>query len=162
MLLTVASNIDRDIFNPLLQNLYNMILLVDKSGMLRGDEQIQVRGVEVAAEKESERMRKLEFLQLTANEIDMGIVGPKGRAAILRDIATDLNMPGEEIVPSEQEMEARMAAAQQAEQPPPSGAGGVAAGGSQPGRSASAGSLTEGLNNQFRVRSPKAVENNVR
>jgi hypothetical protein len=159
MLLTVASNIDRDIFNPLLQSLYDMILLVDQTGMFRGDEKIRVRGVEVAAEREQERMRKLEFLQLTANEIDMSIVGPKGRAAVLRDIAGDLNMPGDEIVPSAAEMEAMMAPPPEQAAPGGGGGGGVA---SQPGRNASAGSLTEGMNNQFRTRTPKAVSNQIR
>jgi hypothetical protein len=45
-------------------------------------------------------MRRLEFLNATANEIDMGIVGKDGRAAILREVAKGLQMPVDDIIPS--------------------------------------------------------------
>jgi len=129
VLQNIAAQIDSDIFSLLLQDLYDFIMLTDKEGVLRGDEKIRVRGVTVAIQKEQDRLRKLEFLQISGNPIDSQIVGVQGRAAILRDIAEDLGMPGDKIVPSEDELESRqqqqqldMAQQGAANQPAPGGA----------------------------------------
>lgn len=108
VLQNVASQIDHDIMAPLLEDLYTMVMLTDTSGMLRGDESIAVKGVAVAIQKETDRMRKLEFLQITGNPLDMQVIGLEGRAAVLRAIADDLGMPEAEIVPSEDELRARL------------------------------------------------------
>jgi hypothetical protein len=118
ILQTVAANVDRDILEPLLGSLYDMIMLTDTTGLLSGEEEVRVLGVAVATQKETQRARQLEFLQITANPIDAQIIGPKGRAAILRNVATTIGMPGEEIVPSEDTLDAmqkQAAAAAQAQ-----------------------------------------------
>ena len=107
ILQTVAANIDRDVLEPLLSSLFDMVMLTDQVGILNGDEKVRVLGVSVAVQKETQRARQLEFLQITANPIDMQIVGPKGRAAILRNVASTIGMPGDDIVPSEDQMEAQ-------------------------------------------------------
>lgn len=114
ILQTVAANIDRDVLDPLLSALYDMVMLTDTSGMLTGEEKVRVLGVSVAVQKETQRARQLEFLQITANPIDAQIVGPKGRAAILRNVATTIGLPGEQIVPSEDELDAQQKMAQAA------------------------------------------------
>lgn len=118
ILQTVAANIDRDILTPLLDNLFDMLMLTDTTGMLRGDEAIRVMGVNVAVQRETQRSRQLEFLQITANPIDSQIVGPKGRAVILRSVAQTIGLPGEDIVPTEDEIakQQQMAEQQQAQQ----------------------------------------------
>lgn len=116
ILQTVAANIDRDVLEPLLQQLFDMLMLTDTSGMLTGEEQIRVMGVNVAIQRETQRARQLEFLQITANPVDTQIVGPKGRAAILRNVASTIGMPGEEIVPSEDQLNQMQQQAQQAAQ----------------------------------------------
>ncbi|MCK1742188.1 hemophilus-specific protein [Bradyrhizobium sp. 139] len=113
ILQTVAANIDRDIFDPLLSSLFDMIMLTDTSGMLTGEESISVKGVNVAIQRETERSRQMEFLQVTANPIDAQIIGPKGRAAVLRSVASSIGIDGEEIVPSEDELKAQQQAQQQ-------------------------------------------------
>jgi hypothetical protein len=105
ILQTVAANIDRDVLEPLLRQLYDMLMLTDTTDMLHGDEEIRVMGVNVAVQRETQRSRQLEFLQITANPIDAQIIGPKGRAAILREVADTIGMPGEEIVPRAEELE---------------------------------------------------------
>jgi hypothetical protein len=112
ILQTVAANIDRDVLDPLLSALYDMVMLTDTSGILTGEEKVRVLGVAVAVQKETQRARQLEFLQITANPIDAQIVGPKGRAAILRNVATTIGLPGETIVPSEDELDAQQKMAQ--------------------------------------------------
>jgi hypothetical protein len=56
-------------------------------------------------QRETLRQRQLEFLQLTANPIDMQIIGPKGRANVLRAVSHGIGLDGEEVVPSEEELE---------------------------------------------------------
>lgn len=116
ILQTVAANIDRDILDPLLSALYDMVMLTDSSGILTGEEKVRVLGVSVAVQKETQRARQLEFLQITANPMDSQIVGPKGRAAILRNVASTIGLPGEEIVPSEEQLDAMQKMAQAAAQ----------------------------------------------
>jgi hypothetical protein len=111
ILQTVAANIDRDVLEPLLGSLFDMIMLTDTSGLLSGEEKVRVLGVAVTVQKETQRSRQLEFLQITANPIDLQIIGPKGRAAILRNIASTIGLPGEEIVPSEDQLDAMQKAA---------------------------------------------------
>lgn len=104
VLMQVASNIDEDVLQPALRHLYDLLMLTDREGLLRGDESIVVRGATRMAQKETDRMRQLEFLQMTSNPVDMQIVGPEGRAALLRNLSQNIGLPGEEIVPSREEM----------------------------------------------------------
>jgi hypothetical protein len=118
ILQTVAANIDRDVLEGVLSNLYDMVMLTDTSGMLSGEETVQVRGVAVAMQRETERSRQIEFLTATANPIDAAIIGPR-RATVLRKVADSIGMNGEEIVPTEdelkQEQQQRQAAAMAAQ-----------------------------------------------
>lgn len=116
VLQNVAAAIDSDVLRPLLEDLYNMVMLTDGGETLKGDEQIIVKGATVAMQKEQDRMRRLEFLQMTANPVDLEIIGQKGRAAILGSIADDLGLPHEEIVPNADQMQDRLESqAQQAQ-----------------------------------------------
>src|SRR5580765_7227655 len=89
-----------------------MIMLTDQSGMLTGEESIRVKGVSVAIQRETERSRQIEFLTATANPIDMGIIGPEGRANVLRKVADGIGIDGETVVPSEDELKKKQQEAQ--------------------------------------------------
>lgn len=131
VLQNVAASIDEEVLNRSLSDLYTMLLLTEPAPYFNGDAQVQVRGVAVAIQKETERMRKLEMLNLTMNPIDIEIIGKEGRAALLRDVAEELGMPGDQIIPDSDTMEARAQAQQQA--PPQAQAQQAAQGqGSQP------------------------------
>lgn len=134
LLQTVAANVDRDVLTPSLQQLYDMIMLTDTSGILQGDESIRIMGVNVAIQRETQRSRQLEFLQITNNPVDAQIVGPKGRAAILRNVAQTIGMPGEDIVPSGDQLAAMQQAhvQQQKQQPPQMAPAAANAQGAQP------------------------------
>lgn len=138
ILQTVAANIDRDILEPLLQMLYDMVMLTDETGTLRGDENISVQGVVVAVQRETERQRQLEFLQVTANPIDMQIMGAEGRAKVLRSVANTLGMEGEGVIPDDDTLKARQQAAMMAAQQPQ---------GSQPALSGQGGPATNVVSN---------------
>ncbi|HLZ24570.1 MAG TPA: hypothetical protein VKQ30_20840 [Ktedonobacterales bacterium] len=129
LLQTVAANIDRDVMQPVLEGLYDMVLLTDTSGLFRGDEEIKVRGVDVAMQRETNRQRQLEFLQLTANPIDTQIMGIKGRAEVLRTVAHTIGIDGDGIIPSDDELNAAQRAQSALQQGPP----GSPAAGAPPG-----------------------------
>lgn len=101
ILKTVCANIDREILKPVIEMLYEYLMLYDRSGMFRGDENIVVKGVQVAVQKETNRQRQIEFATMTLNPLDQQIMSPLGRAALLRSISRDIGLPGEEIVPDE-------------------------------------------------------------
>jgi hypothetical protein len=105
ILQTVSANIDRDVIEPSLGQLTDLILLTDDTGVLTGEEKITVLGVTVAIQRETLRQRQIEFLQATANPLDQKIVGVKGRGRLLRAVSTDLGISGEDIVPDEDVLE---------------------------------------------------------
>jgi len=116
ILQTVAANIDGDIIEPALQQLIDMILLTDTTGLLTGEENVSVQGAALAAQRETQRQRQLEFLAHTQNPVDMGIIGITGRGKVLRAISEGLMPDGEEVVPTEQELQQQQQAQQQAAQ----------------------------------------------
>jgi hypothetical protein len=112
ILQTVAANVDTDVLKPLLSALYDLIMLTDKTGMLSGGEQVMVNGVHVSVQKETERQKQLQFLQITANPIDSEVVGPLGRTRLLRAIAKGMGLP-DDIVPDDQTMQEQIKQKQQ-------------------------------------------------
>jgi len=102
ILQTVAANIDRDVFEVALMQLADLVLLSDTTGILNGSEDIYVQGVNVAVQRETQRQRQLEFLQQTANPMDMDIIGIAGRGAVLRSVSQTIGLDGDKVVPSDE------------------------------------------------------------
>jgi hypothetical protein len=113
ILQTVAANIDREVMDPALTAVTDMILLTDETGLLTGEEKVVVKGVAVAVQRETQRSRQLEFLQITANPMDSQIMGVKGRAKVLRAVSEGLGLPGE-IVPTDEQISAQQKSEQAA------------------------------------------------
>ena len=132
ILQTVASNIDIDVIDPVINALLDMVMLTDQTGLLTGEEKVRVLGVQVAQQRETQRARQLEFLQLTANPIDMSIIGPKGRAQVLRSVATEIGLPGENIVPTDEVMDQKEKAQQAMQAQMGAGGGPPGAPGAEP------------------------------
>ena len=95
--------------------LFDMLMLTDASGLLTGEERVTVQGVNVAIQRETLRQRQIEFLTATNNPTDQKIMGIKGRAVVLRSVSTTIGMPGEEIVPAEDQIDKMMQAEKQAQ-----------------------------------------------
>ena len=100
----VVMHIDHDVVKPIIQRQFIYNMRYDEDESIKGDAQVVPRGAVNLAVKETTNVRRVEFLNATANEIDMGIIGPEGRAAILREIAKGLQMPVDEVVPSRENM----------------------------------------------------------
>lgn len=100
----VVMHIDHDVIHPIVrrQFVYNMRYDTDES--IKGDVEIVPKGAVNLAVKETVNVRRVEFLNATANEIDMQIIGPEGRAAILREVAKGLQMPVDDIIPSREKL----------------------------------------------------------
>lgn len=111
----VAANVDTDVLEPLLHQLYDMVMLTDTTGLLTGEEEIRVKGSEAQQENSQAQQRRLQFLQLTANPIDQPIIGEVGRARLLRALAQDLDLP-DDIVPDDQTLQAQVNAQKQMQQ----------------------------------------------
>jgi hypothetical protein len=71
-------------------------------------------------------MRRIEFLQVTANPFDAEIMGKSGRGTVLREVAKSLQMPEDEVVPS-REKAAMQARTEPAVVPGPGQPGGMQA-----------------------------------
>ena len=115
ILQTVSANIDRDVVEGCMLQLFDLLMLTDTSGLLTGEERVTVQGVNVAIQRETLRQRQIEFLTATNNPTDQKIMGIKGRAVVLRSVSTTIGMPGEEIVPSQDQID-KMAMAEQQQQ----------------------------------------------
>jgi hypothetical protein len=100
----VVMHIDHDVVKPIIQRQFVYNMRYDEDESIKGDAEVVPRGAVNLAVKETTNVRRVEFLNATANEIDMGIIGPDGRAAILREIAKGLQMPVDEIVPSRENL----------------------------------------------------------
>lgn len=100
----VVTHIDQDIVTRLLRRLYVYNMRFHPDETIKGDAMIVPKGVSSIV-KEQLNLRRVEFLQITANPIDAQIVGPKGRAAILREVAKGLEMDVDHIIPSEDELD---------------------------------------------------------
>ena len=113
ILQTVSANVDRDVLEEALLQLFDLILLTDSSGILNGEETVSVQGVNVAIQRETLRQRQIEFLQATANPLDQRIMGIRGRGVVLKSVAGTIGLDGENIVPGEDKLD-KMQAAQEA------------------------------------------------
>lgn len=95
----VVSNIDVKILTPQLEALFNYNMLYNPDQTIKGDAQIVARGAVSLMQMETLQLRRNEFLVATNNPVDAQIVGPEGRAEILRAAAKGLQMDVNRIVP---------------------------------------------------------------
>lgn len=111
----VVSYIDSDIVKPVVtaQFIYNMRF--DPDDKIKGDAFCEPRGAVNLAVKETAEVRRIEFLNATANPIDFQIMGPEGRASVLREVSKSLQMPQEEVVPSRTKLQMKMQQGQMAQ-----------------------------------------------
>ena len=109
-------HIDFDVIGPIVRAQYNWNMQYIDDPLIKGDCEIVPRGAVTLANREQLNVRRVEFLQATANPIDSKIVGPTGRAAILREVAKGLAMPVDDIVPTNEQLEVREALERKAQE----------------------------------------------
>ena len=115
------SHIDR-VVSGVVGRLYVHNMMYDPDHYIKGDFKVTARGAMGLLAKEQLQIRRNEFLQATANPVDLQIIGIEGRAYLLREVARSLQMDTDKIVPStdqlkfKQEQTAQMAQLMQAQQ----------------------------------------------
>ena len=123
----VVGHIDSDVIKPNVQRQFVYNMRYDEDETIKGDVQVVAKGAINLAVKETTNVRRIEFLNATANPLDAEIMGKDGRAAILREIAKGLQMSVDDIIPSREKIAVTGRAAAQAEaaaaaaQPPEKG-----------------------------------------
>jgi hypothetical protein len=96
----VVMHIDMDVVKPIVRRQFVYNMRYDEDESIKGDVEVIAKGAINLAVKETVNLRRIEFLNATANPIDAEILGRDGRAAILREIAKGLQMPVEDVIPS--------------------------------------------------------------
>lgn len=113
----VVANVDNDVIQPLLERQYQRNLRYVDDPDFVGDIQIKAQGANSLVVKEAEAMRRSEFLRLMLESpVAQQIVGIPGIAELLRDMANNLNMNVDNIVPDRAQIEAQLRAAQAMQQ----------------------------------------------
>lgn len=132
----VVMHIDADIVKPIVERMFVYNMRYDEDESIKGDVEVTAKGAINLAVKETVNVRRIEFLNATANQFDIEIIGKDGRAAILREVAKGLQMPVDDVVPSrekseydQQQASLAMASMPQQGQPTPTGPSGEPKGG---------------------------------
>lgn len=111
------SNVDMYVIRPAIEQLWFHNMVYDPDVELKHDVQVVARGTAALIAKEQQRAQKLEFLQLTANPIDMEIIGVEGRAKVLKDYAREMDLG--DVVPTSEQIQQKQIAQAQEQQPDP-------------------------------------------
>lgn len=106
-------NIDAGVVVPRIEHQFYLNLLQNKIPYT-GDINVEALGSSTLTLKGAEQIKRNEFLQITANPMDQQIMGPEGRAAILREMAHDLGFV-EDIVPTRLDMKKKQKEEQEAQ-----------------------------------------------
>lgn len=109
----VVKNIDKGIISPSIEKIYVFNMLFAKDENVKGDAQVVARGALQLIAREQTQMRLQELLQSTSNPIDMQIFGMDGRAKLWKHAISGLNIGGDQIIPTDEELAARLQQAQQ-------------------------------------------------
>ena len=112
----VVRNIDMHIIEPVVEKYYNFVMLTDPNPDIKGDCVPRARGSEALIHKEASVMRQQELLAMTANPIDMQVIGLEGRREQLREVFKSGDIPVDRIIPTKEEMQERAQATAMQEQ----------------------------------------------
>ena len=114
-----VANIDRGVISRTVEAAYLHEMLYNPDESVKGDCSVSARGTAALLIKEHLQQTRTQFLALTANPIDLQIIGMKGRRAVLAEVAKALAMPVADILPTAQELEAQLSQQQQPKPPQP-------------------------------------------
>lgn len=111
------ANIDMRVIQPTITQAFTYEMLYNPDESIKGDCVIVPRGANAILIKETAQTRRMQFLGIvTSNPLLAQIVGEDGIANLLRDVATAMELPVDEIVPDDEELQKRRAEAAEAQQ----------------------------------------------
>lgn len=97
-------NIDINVIAPTIGDAFTNEMLYNPDETIKGDCIVVPRGAAAILIKDMAQQRRMQFLGMTANPIDMAIIGNKGRASLLRETAAAMELDADAIVPTEEQM----------------------------------------------------------
>lgn len=100
-------HVDQDVVRPLVLQFWTWLMLYDPDESIKGDVAVVARGAFALFVRETEAERRMRWLEVTNNPVDMQIIGLDGRAEALRKTAQVLRV-GDGGVPDEEEMARRV------------------------------------------------------
>lgn len=109
-------NIDMNVIAPTINDTFVNEMVYNPDEGIKGDNVVVPRGAAAILIRESAQQHRIQFLGMTANPFDAAVITPKYRAALLRETAAAMELPVDEVVPSDEEIEAQMKAAVEAQQ----------------------------------------------
>jgi len=101
-------NIDMNVISPTIEDTFNNEMLYNPDESIKGDNIVVPRGAAAILIRESAQQRRIQFLTLTANPIDSQIITSRYRAALLRETAAAMELPVDEVVPTDEELAQQM------------------------------------------------------
>ncbi|MCC4269204.1 hypothetical protein LL254_00590 [Marinobacter nauticus] len=104
-------HIDRGVIRRVIEALWLHNMQYSDDNSIKGDVSVVPRGSSAMLIREQTHQMRAEFLAMTANPIDMGIIGQEGRRDLLAAVAEKLDLPG--LIPSEGKMRENLASQQE-------------------------------------------------
>nr|MCS5561679.1 hypothetical protein [Marinobacter nauticus] len=104
-------HIDRGVIRRVIEALWLHNMQYSDDNSIKGDVSVVPRGSSAMLIREQTHQMRAEFLAMTANPIDMGIIGQEGRRDLLAAVAEKLDLPG--LIPSEDKMRENLASQQE-------------------------------------------------
>jgi len=98
----VVFNIDLSVIKPIIYHHWLHLMLYETDILKTGDINVVARASEYLIMEEQLNIRRKEFLDGTNNQIDLAIMGLRGRANVLREVAKKLKLPVEDIIPPDE------------------------------------------------------------
>jgi len=95
----VISNVDRYVTEPLIQNYYTLLMLLDDDQTLKVDVTVVARGSSGLLQRELQQARAVEVLQMLTPFVDRAIVPVEGLQLVIRDVLRGLGYSADDLVP---------------------------------------------------------------
>ena len=120
LLRSSINNIDEDVVTPKLEMMYDKNMLDENIDPgIKGDAQIVAKGANAMLQREGARQQHMALLEILNNDIDQQIVGLGGRTTVVKSlIDTFEEIDTDAVVPSDEELEAKIAKIENAPPPP--------------------------------------------
>lgn len=93
-----VSSIDTNVIEGAVEDLNVFLALTRPDVVMEGDISVVARGAVELMQKETLRMRRIEFLNLTNNPVDQQLIGVEGRFNILKEVSRDLGLPTQDAL----------------------------------------------------------------
>lgn len=104
--------IDRNVIQPLVTRTYNWNMLNSPDPTIKAELNAVAKGAAAVLIKDQTAMKLGQLLQATANPLDAQIIGPEGRAEMLRGAMKANDLPADKILPDKLQLQLRMAGRQ--------------------------------------------------